>query len=79
MCGCICILHGLSGLVKKEFYCRKTKENTTVCLDSKRQKATKKMWVFIVLGTTGKTGEIFPGSLEKKANTNFMDLPFCIT
>ena len=39
---CICILHGLSDLVKKEFYCRKTKENTTVCLDSKRQKATKK-------------------------------------
>ena len=39
-----------------------------MCLDSKRQKATKKMWVFIVLGTTGETCEIFPGSLEKKAN-----------
>ena len=39
---CICILHGLSDLVKKEFYCRKTKENTTVCLDSERQKAAKK-------------------------------------
>ena len=39
---CICILHGLSDLVKKEFYCRKTKENTTVYLDSERQKAAKK-------------------------------------
>ena len=57
-------LKGLSGLGKKEFYCRKTKENTTVCLDSKRQKATKKMWVLIVLGTTGETCEIFPGSRE---------------
>lgn len=42
-----------------------------VCPDSKRQKANKKMWVFIVLGTTRKTCEIFPGSQEKKkANTN---------
>ena len=36
------MLRGLSGLVRKEFYCRETKENTTVCLDSKRQKATQK-------------------------------------
>ena len=37
------------------------------------------MLVFIVLGTTGETCEIFPGSQEKKVNTKFMDLPFCIT
>ena len=52
-----------------------------VCLDSKRKKATKKMCVFIVLGTcaTGETFEIFPGNQEKKANTKFMDLPCCRT
>ena len=81
MCECICIRHGLSGLVKNEFYRRKIKENTMVCLDSKRQKATKKMWVFIVLGTcaTGETFEMFAGNQEKKANTKFMDLPCCRT